>query len=157
MKHDDNKLTPLFGRNPIINRKYSAEAGLHLFTAGPVAFRPSDIYRFAEHPLLAAALEGTNIYVICQRRRISICPHSIRVTDWGLCGEFIVHGETYFEWERERFQLAASSVETGGQVFRIVEARPADPFGHAIEIADELLRPAKFKPIQAPKSRSNFG
>lgn len=137
MEQADYGLTPLIDNHPTIRRKYLAEAGLHLFTGGPAMFRPSDVYRFANHPQFRAVLEGTNIYLICRRRRISICPHSIEVKGGELYGEFIVHGDSYYEWERESFSSWKPQLDADGRAIRLVAARSADSFGHAVEVIDE--------------------
>lgn len=137
MSDTDQSHVPLIGQHPSTRRKYLAEGGLHLFTGGPALFRPSDLYRFSQHPWFRAALDGTNIYLICRRRRISVCPLSIEIREGGLHGEFIVHGDNYLEWERERFALARTHTDPDGNSVRFVAARAADPFGHAVEVIDE--------------------
>ena len=88
-----------------IKRKYLAEAGLVLYSDGPVMFRPSDIYRLGKDPGFREALRGTNIYLICRRRRISVDPLSLKIKGGDLYGDFLVHGEGYQEWEPVPFVL----------------------------------------------------
>ncbi|GGX87793.1 hypothetical protein GJV26_11220 [Massilia dura] len=120
-----------------IKRKYLAEAGLNLFSAGPAQFRPSDIYRFGTHPHFRAALEGTNIYLVCRRRRIAVDPHSIKLKQDGIHGEFLVYGDSCHEWESEKFYPDTGMTGPDGLPMKLVDARPADPFGHAVELLDE--------------------
>ena len=75
--------------------------------------------------------------MICRRRRISICPQSIEVKGGELYGEFIVHGDSYFEWERKSFTPGRPHIGRDGRPLRFVAAKPADPFGHAVEVVDE--------------------
>lgn len=149
---------PMIGQHSSIKRKYLAEAGLHLFTGGPAMFRPSDIYHFSSHPSYAAALAGTNVYIICQRRRISVCPHSIKVSGGGLCGEFIVHGDSYLEWERERFFLTPTSFNPEVRPVRFVAARSTDSFGHAVDLIDEHGRRSRLPcPVLVASSEHDLG
>ncbi len=133
---NNEELNLFFNESSTTKRKYLFEAGLNLFTPGPVMFRPSDIYRFSNHPVFRSALEGTNIYVVGKRRRISICPRSIELKNGELYGNFMVHGDTYFEWEREPFSPDRNREPS----LRFVAARAADSFGHALDVIDEKGR-----------------
>ncbi|MBV8037219.1 hypothetical protein [Roseateles sp.] len=93
-----------------IKRKCLAEAGLNLYSDGPVMFRPSDIYRLGKDPGFREALRGSNIYLICRRHRISVDPVTLKVKGGDLYGDFLVHGEGYQEWQREPFILTPSQL-----------------------------------------------
>lgn len=118
-----------------IKRKYFAEAGLNLFSPGPVLFRPSDIYRFGKFPAFRAILAGTNIYLICRRQRISVDPHSLKAEGGEIFGKLVVHGQSYGEWETTRFSTGPALRGPFGQRY-FVAVRPADAAGHAIEAVD---------------------
>ena len=132
----DQTLNPLVDA-PTIKRKYLAEAGLHLFSPGPVLFRPSDIYRFGDHPQFRTMLEGTNVYLICRRRRIAIDPHSIEVKGGGIYGNFVVHGDSYHQWETERFSCTPEMLRHKERGSQFVAAQSMDAFGHAIVAIDQ--------------------
>ncbi|MDP2371109.1 hypothetical protein [Rhodoferax sp.] len=118
-------------------RHYLAEAGLNLFSRGPVQFRPSEIYRFGDHPSFRSMLEGTNVYLICRRRRISVDPHSIEMKGGDIYGRFVAHGGRYREWETVDFTLGPMRHGADGKPIGFTAARPADAFGHALEVVDQ--------------------
>lgn len=136
-RSSDPTVKPLVDFPEIIKRKYLAEAGLNLFSRGPVLFRPSDVYRFGEHPQFRSMLEGTNIYFICRRRRISIDPLSLEIKGGGIHGKFVAHGDTYREWETSTFNLDPIRHDAGGRPIKFEMVRPADSFGHALDVLDE--------------------
>lgn len=138
MSHSSNPIVnPLVDFPDLIKRKYLAEAGLNLFSRGPVLFRPSDVYRFGEHPHFRSMLEGTNIYLICRRRRISIDPLSLEVKGGDIYGRFMAHGDSYQEWSTAHFTLDPIRHDAEGRPIRFAAARTADAFGHALDVLDE--------------------
>jgi len=85
-------------------------------------------------------LEGTNVYLICRRRRISIDHLSIEVKGGEIYGKFMAHGDNYREWETGPFTLGPVMHDADGKPIGFAGARPADPFGHALEVVDQLDR-----------------
>lgn len=90
-----------------MSRKYIAEGTLNLFTGSPGVFRPSDMYIGNE---LAKGLEGTNIYLICARSKITIDPFSLILDDKYVRGTVRAYSKERNECEPFRFELKLSDV-----------------------------------------------
>lgn len=90
-----------------MSRKYIAEGTLNLFTGSPGVFRPSDMYIGNE---LAKGLEGTNIYLICARSKITIDPFSLTFDDSYVRGRLRAYSKERNECEPFRFELKLSDV-----------------------------------------------
>lgn len=115
-----------------IRRKFLAEAGLHILSGGPAVIRPCDLYTGAENPLLRQVLLGCNIYMIVRRRRITVCPSTIRASDGLLYGHFLLHGDQPFSVERFAFSQRTYFSAASGQVFRPTDAATNSAFGHEV-------------------------
>jgi hypothetical protein len=86
-----------------IHRKFGFEAGLGLYSSGCTVMRPADLYTYADMLQLREALTGCNIYLICRRKRISVCPNSLECTQGFIKGDFRVHDDSLFAFERFPF------------------------------------------------------
>ncbi|WP_457324857.1 hypothetical protein [Roseateles sp. P5_E11] len=120
-----------------IKRKYLAEAGLNLYSDAPVMFRPSDIYRLGKDPGFREVLRGSNVYLICRRRRISIDPVSLKVKGGDLYGDFLVHGEGYQQWQREPFTFTPAQLGRTNPPTPFLAVRPDSAAGHGITLAEQ--------------------
>lgn len=103
------------------NRKYLAEGGLNLYSSGASVLRPTDLYTHGQNVEVKAALEGCNIYVIARRKKISICPYSLKISDGRVFGDFRVHDNLEFE----RFPFHQVDLFRGA-----LDVRAENSYGH---------------------------
>lgn len=116
-----------------IQRKYLLEGALHQYSSGASLLRPCDLYDFESNQEIRDALEGCNIYLIARRKKISICPTTLKIDTDTVKGEFRVHD--VFDFERYRFSLPrVMHTPTGAFVANHVSAR--DSFGHEIVLSN---------------------
>lgn len=115
-------------------RKFMAEAGLHLYSGGATVLRPADLYRFSEDAQVRSAMEGCNIYLIARRRRISVEPSSLRVSDGLLYGEFRLHDVNPFSYESFPFsQKTQLIMPTDGSPLRFISTTAENQFGFNVQ------------------------
>lgn len=127
--------------NDRVKRKFLAEAGVNLYSSGATVFRPADLYRYGQNDNVRTALEGCNIYLICRRRRISVDPYSLRVSDGLLYGDFRLHGggvdADVFNFESYSFSQKKHLLDQGGKPLRIAQAATRNSFGFEIIASTE--------------------
>jgi hypothetical protein len=128
--------TPALDKDKPVIRKFLAEAGVHLYSSGANVFRPSDLYNHGQDSNVRAALEGCNIYLICRRRRISIDPYTLSVSDGLLKGKFRLHGEDFFEFESHKFRQRECLTDQEGQPFRFISAKATNSTGFDVLARD---------------------
>jgi len=138
----DNLVVPRSGLNGPIKRKFLAETGINLYSGGATVFRPTDLYRYGQASNVRAALEGCNIYLVCRRRRISVDPHTLRVSDGLLYGSFRLHGADIFDFERFPFAQSQYLQDQDGQPLRFIATATSNSSGFDIMVSDALHRHA---------------
>jgi hypothetical protein len=124
-------------------RKYLAEGGLNLYSSGANVLRPSDLYTHGQDALVKAALEGCNIYLVVKRKKISICPHSLKTRDGRLFGDFLVHDN--FEFERFPFHQADHS-------YGALDVKTENQYGHNILVRVDEQNTVKVPSYQLTRS-----
>ncbi len=140
-----------------VRRKFMAEAGLHLFSGGASVLRPCDLYQHQKNEKIREALEGCNIYVIGRRRRISVCPHSLRVSGGLLYGNFRLHGDE-FTYEEFPFSQKHHLFDDEGAQWNFIDAATPNVFGHDVVVADQLYRKANIPAhVLIANSRHSLG
>ncbi len=117
-------------------RKFLMETGLNLYSSGATVLRPRDLYQYGKDEHIRSMLEGCNIYLVCRRRRISIDPHTVRVADGRLMGDFRLHGDNGFSYERFSFLQTRSMPGPDGVPLHFLAATCADPFGFNVTAQD---------------------
>lgn len=89
-------------------RKYLMEGALELFSSGANVIQPHSLYHVKKNESFRNILEGCNLYIIARRRRISIDPHSFKIRDNILYGDFLVQDGL----EHERFSFTYQPDDT---------------------------------------------
>ncbi|MFL6645366.1 MAG: hypothetical protein ACJ8GM_13775 [Paraburkholderia fungorum] len=117
-------------------RKFLAEAGVNLYSSGATVFRPTDLYRYGHAPNVRAALEGCNIYLICRRRRLSVDPYTLRVSDGFLYGNFRHHGSDIFDFESFPFSQNKRLQDPDGRPVRFLAAETTTSSGFEVVVTD---------------------
>jgi len=115
-----------------IERKYIAEGGINLYSGGATVIRPCDLYQCSKNSEMRDALEGCNIYVVGRRRKISICPYSLRVANGSIRGDFRLHDESPFSFERFSFSQNKPWVNQHGKQASLVAASVNNLWGSSI-------------------------
>lgn len=100
--------------------------------------RPCDLYRHGKDEQVRAALEGCNLYLVCRRHRISICPTSLRISDGLLHGDLRVHGDDLFDFERFSFSQKTALRRHDGSPLEVVETRAMNTHGFTAQVADTI-------------------
>lgn len=100
-----------------MNRKYLAESALNFYSSEPMLLSLSDVYKLKNDQFLNELIKNNNIYIICERRRITIDPHTIKHSPGQITGDLILHGEVHHQWERERFILTSFDFDERIQLF----------------------------------------
>ncbi|QRO31674.1 hypothetical protein [Chromobacterium violaceum] len=121
-----------------INRKFLAEAGVHVYSHGAAMLRPSDIYKYQNDDGFRKAIEGCNIYIIAKRRRISVNPYELKIIDGLIHGEFRLHEEDIFNYETYKFKQIKPLTSSLGDVLELSHVRAKDSYGFNIEVHDPL-------------------
>lgn len=74
----------------MVARKFMAEGGLELYSSGASVIQPADIYHLAKNKEVREALNGCNLYLVTRRPRISVAPHTLRIDNDHIKGDFQV-------------------------------------------------------------------
>lgn len=121
-----------------INRKFIAEAGILINSHGAVMIRPCDIYKYISDDNFRKAIIGCNIYIIARRRRISVDPQKIKVCNGKIHGDFLLHEEEVFNYNRYSFKQNKSFVSSSGAELNFTQVKVKDSHGFNIEAYDPL-------------------
>jgi hypothetical protein len=116
----------------VINRKFAAEGGLHLHSGGATVFRPADLYLFSESEELKSALELCNIYFVVRRKKITLCPHNIRVQQNEIYGDLLLH-DGPFNFQSFPFQTKGG-LKIGDKILPVMSACANDEHGSALKV-----------------------
>jgi hypothetical protein len=122
-----------------VKRKFMAEAGTNLFSGGATVFRPYDLYKYGKEPFVRDAMEGCNIYLVCRRRRITVCPYTLRVSDGKLYGEFRLHGDGPGSYDPVKFSQKKNFLGPDGTPLRFTEAVTTNTYGQEIRALDPRM------------------
>lgn len=117
-------------KNESVQRLFSAEGALHLFSSLPTVLMPADIYLLKENQNIKDAILDCNIYLITTRRRILIDYDGISVKGNILSGYFLVLRKA--NMVRIPFQYTITTEYIGNNVE--IEGVRVSPFGLSVDI-----------------------
>lgn len=113
-----------------VQRLFSVEGALHLFSSPPAVLMPADIYLLKENQNIKNVILDCNIYLITTRRRILIDHEGISVKGNILSGYFIVLRN--MNMARIPFQYTITTEHIGKNVG--IRGVRASPFGLSVDI-----------------------